>query len=66
MPVKISLALQTSIEELLATPRGRYKHIPSRDLSPVARGTKGSVHVYELLPDLFIWRDHSQGRRRKI
>lgn len=48
--IKISSALQISIEELLASPRGRYKLLKSAEIAPSKRG-QGSVAVFGLLPD---------------
>jgi transcriptional regulator with XRE-family HTH domain len=51
--VKISAALQISLEELLAAPRGRYKLIKADEIQATRRGGSGaqSVRVFDLLPD---------------
>lgn len=46
--VRISAALQVSIEELLSAPRTRTKLIKAADVTP---NRKGAALVYDLLPD---------------
>jgi len=48
--IKIAAALQISIEELLASPRGRYKLVKSGEVSSSKR-SQGAVQVFDLLPD---------------
>ena len=48
--IKISGALQVSIEELLAAPRGRLKLVQAAEIRAAKRG-QGNVQVFDLLPD---------------
>ncbi len=48
--VKISAALQVSIEELLSQPRANVKKIVAPDI-PVLKKSGGAVLIYKLLPD---------------
>lgn len=48
--VKISAALQVSIEELLAAPRGSFKLIRADEVASASR-SQGTVRVFNLLPD---------------
>ncbi len=47
---RLSSALQVSIEELLATPRGRFKLVKSKEVVSEKR-SQGAVRVFQLLPD---------------
>ena len=47
---RLAAALQVSIEELIAPPRGRCQLVNGQQITPLRRG-QGSVLVYQLLPD---------------
>jgi transcriptional regulator with XRE-family HTH domain len=48
---RLSVALSVSLEELLSSPRGRYKLIKSQEVASSHRGRANAVEVFELLPD---------------